>query len=376
MSNKKRKASRDEIIQLATQYNLFHVNNTPQDIYEIRDNIHKQMSKYSNMQEINDALRHPEKYGISVDPDDPEYVLIPLDKYNVFPGYEPVRGNREGFLENSVTGYRVRDNLIPEGAIPVSNLSEEEIAKLIEEQNLYKPDFQNTFQFYTYPKETQSVEQEVIEDNEDDEDYTTQDIFPSAFYDDLKYFKTQYPKQDISQFNPVVQDIDQNINQTEETPTNVESEDNEIKTIDSLINEYFPTTLNQSVYAPSIDSALNMKPELSEQTDSKIFGNKVPSRSKAKKKVYNPDEAFVNMNSLDKTMYDLNKLNRSKYRFNLSPGSENLLNYLYEQLNPWYNMQHPLTEEQFFMHPIMYSFIPQLGFYFNPISRKYVYVKN
>ena len=205
-SKQKPVATPEDIRNLSIKYNTFNATDTPEDIYAVRNSVHEQMSQYSNVQDIYDALLHPEKYGITIDQNDPEKVLIPLDRQNVFPGYEPVYGNREGFSDTSVSGYRLKDNIIPEGTEPVNNLSYDELYTLNEAGNLYKPDFQNTYSWYTYPQNNEIVD-EIVDDTQN---YSPQIQIPSEvtpIYEEPTYTLDFEPEEVYEEeyYPPVVQ---------------------------------------------------------------------------------------------------------------------------------------------------------------------------
>jgi hypothetical protein len=75
--------------------------------------------------------------------------------------------------------------------------------------------------------------------------------------------------------------------------------------LETLNNEYFPTTLNHSVYAPKVDLPLDLEPELNDEEYSRLYENKAPSTSEVREKVRLPEEIFANMTDLNKVMYDM-----------------------------------------------------------------------
>ena len=423
--NKKRqtkpKATLDQIKSFSRMYNIFTTADSPQSIYYIRNKIHEWMSLYSNPQEMYDALLYPEKYGITVDENNPIEVLIPLDKDVVFPGYQPHLGDREGFSDGSISGYDPMSNIIPEEAVPTSSLTPEEVDTLVQTDNLYKPDFKNTFQFYTYPTVENYIDTSVPSDGVSNVSYDTPDDTPDEVSDDVvpqDYYITSKTIEDFYNdpeyadlwddqyeyvkehnfFNYLDPRIGEVLSATGLSPVELynlmresreEVEDNVVsdKELDDYVDDqqvtpvipvtydgdYFPTTLNTRVYSPAIREELMEEPNLDDDTYSRIYGNRVPSTSTVREKVMLPEEQFINLSDQDKIKYDIDKLsNDNKHRWTLSPQAEALLNYQYELDNPTNELPHPLTYEQWMMHPVSYPNIPQVGVYFGPITRRYV----
>ena len=377
----KPKATPEQIEELARNYRTMVVGETPDDLYYRRDRIHNEMAKYSNPQEINDAMRtYDEQYS-------PEEGVILVPFRDIFPGYQPIinHGRDSRYLENSVIGYEPKPGYldVPEGYEPVIDDFPDDLG------NAYPPDFENTYVWYKQPDLTSNKQETVDlldsdiydEPLDSDEDRQTEVTYPVV---DKQSTDNEYPAEDddvftmeevdgtptveeVQQFNPTVQDVPE-IQDILEIGDTLEDEDDiqpnhedALEPTETLNNEYFPSTLNQSVYAPSLNIP---EPELDDDTYDRIYNNRDASRSFERKKVYLPEEVFINKSDLGKIQYEVEQVMKQNpnLRSNYTPEASLLLDYAYDWLSPIPNYVYPN--------------ISAWGFYFDPVSRKYKYRPN
>lgn len=335
-------ATDEQIRDMAKRYRESYVGETPYDIYTRRSGVHEEMSKYSNQQEIYDALNNYEtKYNVSSNPES-GMVLTPFK--DIFPGYQPTYDN------GNVSGFEVIPNFsqVPNGYTAVIGDQQSNNT-----DNIFAPDFKSTYVWYK--KDEPSLEEE---------DSSLNDLSSTYLYEP----SAAYVQPELEE-SPIDNIVDNTVNDTINT-------NEEILANYSFDNDYFPTTLNRSVYAPRVSSPSDFEPELNDEEYARVYENRTPSTSQAREKVRLPEEIFANMTSLNKIMHDMQDIQRRRSYGSLTPQVVNLQNYAYEQLHPTYILPHPLTYDQWLMHPVTYPYIPQLGFFFNPKIRKYVYVKN
>ena len=330
----KPEATPEQIQEMARRYREIYPGMTYEDIYNQRDQVHREMAGYSNRQGIENELRDYNKGE----------VLSPYE--SIFPGYRPVTD-----FEGNIIGYELDPEYV--GRDPYADFSPEQ-------------------QYVEPSTQVNEPVNERIEETNESEDYEVPD-------DSLNYVR----------YIPTVPEINLEPSAKLKPNANVKgvSVNRDITSMDELVDdgsstepeyslsgqEYFPTTLNRSVYSPKI---MEQEPQLSDTTYSYIYDNRTPSKSKVRRKVLLPEEIFANMDNLSKIMYELQKIQEMYSGKGLTPEAIALQDYAYEQLYPTYTMPHPLTYEQWTMHPISYPNIPKLGLFFNPINRKYVSVKN
>lgn len=340
----KPEATPEQIQDMARRYREIYPGMTYEDIFNQRDQVHREMAGYSNKQGIENELR---------DYNEGE-VLSPYE--SIFPGYRPITD-----FEGNIIGYELDPEYV--GRDPYADFSPE--------QQYVEPSTQVN---EPVNEPVGGPVDEYIEEINESKDNEVPD-------DSLNYVR----------YIPTVPEINLEPSANLKPNANVKgvsiSVNRDITSMDELVDdsspaepeyslndqEYFPTTLNSSTYSPKI---MEQEPQLSDTTYSRIYDNRTPSKSKVRRKVLLPGEIFANMDSLSKIIYELQKMQQGYSSKGPTPEAIALQNYAYEQLYPTYTMQHPLTYEQWTMHPISYPSIPKLGLFFNPINRKYVSVRN
>lgn len=152
----KQTASQEDINNMVRDYYTYFPGQTPDDIRNNRQDIHRKMSEYQNVDEIYRAIKANTKWysPMIYNSDKVDYEWQPEDN-SLYPGSKPdydANGNVKGY--SSIP----KEKQVPEGYNPMID----DTRDFSEGQNFYAPDFVNTFAFYWDPNKpypsTQSID--------------------------------------------------------------------------------------------------------------------------------------------------------------------------------------------------------------------------
>ena len=157
----KPQATEEQMLDMARRYRVSYPWDTPESIYNARNKVHEEMAQYSNPEIIDKYIRNYED-----EPSNLMHTLIPMNY--IFPGYQPIVSN------GNVTGYEPTDSSswVPEDFVPV-NYSEDNYNS----NDIYPPDFKNTFLWYINPNSQSSSSSSEL--NSEDSIISDEDLITS-----------------------------------------------------------------------------------------------------------------------------------------------------------------------------------------------------
>lgn len=153
-------ATKEQIQNIVDRYNRFNKGNTPEQIYNERDAIHREMSKYSNADEIYREIVKDR----DTSPDGESYVIIPKEA-GVFPGYQPTYEESE-YGDKYISEYEpIQESIVPEGAVAVTD---DILMNDLVDDDVYSPNFRDSYMYYYYPKiQEPEASEDILEDEQD-----------------------------------------------------------------------------------------------------------------------------------------------------------------------------------------------------------------
>ena len=172
----KPQATEEQMLDMARRYRTVYPWDTPESIFKARNKVHEEMAWYSNPEEIDHYMR-----DYKDEPNNVRHTLAPM--VPIFPGYQPIRNS-----SGTVIGYEPSDSRqwVPEGFVPLNYTKDNET---LNGDNVYPPDFHNTFLWYTNPglqspvvdvNDSQSPEDLIVSNEE-----LVNEQFPIKKYEEL-----------------------------------------------------------------------------------------------------------------------------------------------------------------------------------------------